>query len=957
MAKEKELIDSELQQRLRELEQALDKERTARAAAEMGLENAQLIKQQNEQLRWELEQTKSDLAKALSDSETRLKSILRHSTDIIYELNHEGVLTSVQGGVAHILGYTEEELKGKHFYDYLKEEYKEEIYNFYADCIAQNRIKSYKEVPLISKQGAVVWLGQNVQLLFDGDDFLGAFVVARNITEQRNIAEQREIERTRLSNLIKNMQQAILMEDEHRRILLTNDKFCHLFGIPASADHMVGVDCSDAAEQSKHLFQEPEAFVKGVEKIITERKLVAQEYLKMVDGTILMRDYVPIFHQERYLGHLWIYNDITKLEEQEYLLRENELKYSSVLENLELGILEVDNNDVVTKVFPKFETLVEYSADELVGKRASDILVDAEQKKITDAANVSRQEDVSSAYEITIIAKSGRKKHVLISGAPIKNSRGEVTGSMGIHFDITEMKNLENYLRKAKQEADEARRAEQNFTARMSHEVRTPLTALQGTLALLEGVKSKENFYSYIKSARLAADHLRSLVDDVLDYNKIKAGKVNVHAEAFELRTFLESIVQNFKVLADDKGLEFITLLSNDLPFGIISDKKIIYQILTNLLSNALKFTRAGFVGINVKCEAGKDNKCRFVIDVFDSGIGIDAKDREVIFNDYGRAANVETHFEGTGLGLGIVKGLVGALNGSLSLESTPEKGSCFTVSFVASAINELSLQKREVAIDENKKVLTNLLVVDDAKQIRDYIKNIMQPYEVSLALAANGNEAIEMLSRGLQPDLVLIDYRMPHKDGFETTRALRALGYKRPVYIMSATPIDALRVDVNAVAIDKVISKPFLPVEFIAHISEKFSMPQHAEPTLPQAAMLIPELNSDEMRAIYGNNKKYLFESISTFLAEVDSNFSIIFDALSKANYNDLEFLVHKIKPSMSMVNLSHLSNRLAAVELEIKSGEALDKVAIELEEVYKEVLAQKPILAKQQKYLTQNV
>ena len=280
----------------------------------------------------------------------------------------------------------------------------------------------------------------------------------------------------RLKTLIMALHTGVLVEDQNRRILLVNREFCEIFGIPADPVSMIGWDCSESAEQTKHLFAEPDRFVEGIGTLLENRRLTLGEELWLADGRCFTRDYIPVFLDGNYQGHLWNYADVTIRKNAELLLKQREEKYTRIIENMNIGLLEVDLEGRITYANQSFCRMSGYSTDELAGVVAEDILMrdNETERNIIHDKNRERSRGTYDAYEVVVTTRNGDHKWWLISGAPVYNDEGRVTGSIGIHLDITMQKDLEKNLTEARLHAEETAHAKEVFLANMSHEIRTP---------------------------------------------------------------------------------------------------------------------------------------------------------------------------------------------------------------------------------------------------------------------------------------------------------------------------------------------------------------------------------------------------------------------------------------------------------------------------------------------------
>ena len=303
------------------IKRRLEREKKARQQAESILEQKSmelyLANQELKLLNQNLELIVKERTNELQAKDKVYRSIVESASDIIYRTNPYGKITFANPAAIKLIGYSEKELTRGSYIDFVKPEYRDILLNFYKKQEEELKPNTYLEFPIVSKDGKTIWLGQSLQMFFRMGKMTEAIAVARDITERRE-AEQALISATsRLSALIENLQSGVLVEDENRGIVLINQHFCDLFSIPAPPPAMIGMDCSDSAEQSKAMFQNPEEFVSRIIQILNKQEIVVEEELLLVDGRTFKRDYIPIFSEGKYLGHLWQYKDVTKAKNDE----------------------------------------------------------------------------------------------------------------------------------------------------------------------------------------------------------------------------------------------------------------------------------------------------------------------------------------------------------------------------------------------------------------------------------------------------------------------------------------------------------------------------------------------------------------------------------------------------------------------------------------------------------------
>jgi PAS domain S-box-containing protein len=297
------------------------------------------------------------------------------------------------------------------------------------------------------KDGSEFWVKSTGQPILDEDGrVVQYFAMIEDITEKKNSDFKRIESEERLSFLIVNLQTGVVLEDENRKILLVNKKYCSMFDFEDDPDSLVGRDFSNAVEDSKRFFKNPEIYVERLNSIFEQNVAVHSEELELVDGRVFERSYIPVFRDGVYKGNLRSYVDITIKKKLEETLRNEKEKYSNIIANMNLGLIELDQDGRITLANSSFCDISGYTLEELTGTKVSSLLFTEESKQLITKKDVLRKNGVSDSYEIQIENKKGELRHWLISGAPNYDINGEVIGSIGIHLDITEQKEQEEKL-------------------------------------------------------------------------------------------------------------------------------------------------------------------------------------------------------------------------------------------------------------------------------------------------------------------------------------------------------------------------------------------------------------------------------------------------------------------------------------------------------------------------------
>jgi PAS domain S-box-containing protein len=523
-------------------------------------------------------------------------------------------------------------------------------------------------VKINTKEKAQRLVHINASIIIDEtNNPIAAQGIVRDITKEKEAEELLIESENRLSTLILNLDSGVLLEDENRKIVLTNNKFCELFGMPVAPEFLIGEDCSSSAEQSKDQFQNPEEFVNRINTIVTQKEVVIGDELKMINGKILERDYIPIFKNSEYKGHLWSYRDITLKRNFRQSIEAQRAKYRGIIANMNLGLVEVNNDDEILMINHSFTEMSGYTEAEVLGKKGGEIFPVEGEAEIITRENQKRQEGSSNSYELKVKTKTGEIRHWLISGAPNYNINGEVVGSIGIHLDITDLKSLqlqkENLLSKLEKSNDEL----QEYAHIVSHDLKSPLRSIDALISWIkEDNKGKLDDISLQNFAHIGTtlEKMEQLISDVLEYSSVGSDD----SEKLDVDTdVLINELVGMLYVPDHISIK----VEKKLPI-LKGDKTKLQQLFQNLISNAVKFIDKpeGIIKIGVKSHGDY-----YEFSIADNGMGIEKKFHDKIFKIFHSLNNSK---ESTGIGLSIVKKIVDLHHGQIWLESEVGKGTTF---------------------------------------------------------------------------------------------------------------------------------------------------------------------------------------------------------------------------------------------------------------------------------------
>lgn len=526
---------------------------------------------------------------------------------------------------------------------------------------------------------------------------------------------------------------------------------------------------------------------------------------------------------------------------------------------------------------------------------------------------------------LTLRHVNGELTDVLFNGSIFKDDNGQVLGVVIVARDVTDQKRIVTELNNAKEfaelantiaqkatrKAEDAVKAKQQFLSNMSHEIRTPMNAIIGFTKVILKTELTPKQKEYLTAIKISGDALIVLINDILDLAKVDAGKMTFEQIPFKMESSIFAMLHLFETKIQEKNLKLNIEYDDSIPKVLLGDPVRLHQIILNLVSNAVKFTKKGVITVSVKLIDEDDEKTKISFAVSDTGIGIEKSKLEKIFENFQQASSGTSRlYGGTGLGLSIVKQLTHAQGGVIHVESEVSKGSIFsfTLDFPKTTEcteNDFEMPELDVALKN-----INVLVAEDIPLNQLLMKTILDDLGFECNIASNGKIAIEKLETE-HFDVVLMDLQMPEMNGFEATEYIRTI-LKLDIPIIALTA-DVTTVDLakcTAVGMNDYIAKPVderVLYSKILSVVKKNKFSQDFSKNKEERNQKSKCTDLDYLNQRTKSNPDLMMEMISLYLEQTPPLVSAMKQSLKDKNWQKLYSAAHKMIPSFAIMGINH--------------------------------------------------
>ncbi len=885
----------------------------------------------------------------LESRETKYRDLVDNLYDAVLSFDENSNILECNKALSNITGYTEEELLKMSGKDITYEEDWAIAHQSTNELQEKGFISNF-QLRCITKTGQIKDIEISSNAIFENGVYKGSRDIVRDISDRKKIEERLRD----LSMVTEETSNIIIIAGSDRKIEWVNKGFTNITGF--TLEEVVG--------------ESPGNFLQGINTDQETKKEISEALFKgkSFKGTILnySKNGIPYWNDlsinpikgtdGNIVKYISVASDVTELVKKSEELLNSELRWKFALEGSGDGVFEFNTaqnkfygTDSLKSLLGFEMEIPELDFEDLI----SIIHPDDKKNAVSSFVKLLHGEISTFRHELRLRKNNGIYVWLLIRATITKfDANGLPLIILGTTTDITHIKETEKELIAAKTIAESASEYKNQFLATMSHEIRTPLNAIIGLSNLMLMEKPTGEIRENLTTLSFSANHLLSLINDILDLSKIEAGKIEFMNSDFDLAALMQGVYNTFLQKCNEKYIDIELNVDKTIPKVLIGDSLRLVQILNNLVNNAVKFTDKGSIKIKVSPIAFDNKKIKLLFEVIDTGIGINQNQQINIFDDFVQAdATIVQKYGGTGLGLTIIKNLIELQNGNIKVESQLGVGSrfYFDLCFQISKSKITKLAKQEI-FENNNLTLDGIkvLLVEDIAVNQKVAVAYLNHWKAKTICASNGKEAIQIFSKN-DFDILLIDIYMPIMNGFEAIKKIRKSkkGASIPIIALTASA------DTNTLqkAIDcgatLCLSKPFVAKQLFETIfklttklsdSEKFHYtPSKDNNTSSKSKSKQKQIDLTIIEEASLGDPVFITDMIELLKKEIPNVLTECQLNLDKRDYEGFSLSIHKLKNSLILLGMTGLKNTLVKLENDSKSGINLNELDNNFSEILK--------------------
>jgi len=765
------------------------------------------------------------------------------SPTIIVDTN--GVVKGISRKASSVLGIPATYILDKQIHTFTLEKYIDSLNEFLSDCRTKSNIDF--NIPLTSKDGKS-WY--RLKLLDQNENKLS--LIVEDISEIKQLEQDFHNQSEFISKILENIPVGIFCRNQDGEFILWNMRCAQMFY--KMPNQVLGKKAADIFEN------DVSAKITTLDQTVIEERETIEISLtlgEIPNKRIFRMIKTPFIEDNAVLMTICIVQDITEkqqLEDQKRvrLMEEEEIRVRKELENMisrsEFIIynLTLEPLPILSYISPNIQRVSGYTQNEL--KEKVTLLFHSISSECNATLNQIFTEYCPEKISLEYPFKRADGEEIWLRNEATLKVRDGLKQLIGFVVDITETKKLEL----EKKSAIDATRVKSEFLAHMSHEIRTPINGVLGLNSLLMKTDLNEEQHYYTELIHKSAASLLEIINDILDISKIESGKMNLESRPFRLTKSLSETLEIMGIQAKQKKLDLRVNLGS-LPDTVKGDSKHLAQIIRNLVNNALKFTKEGYIEVAAEELERGDDKVKIQFTIRDTGIGIPRDKLDSIFSSFEQASSsISRQYGGTGLGLSICKKLIEMMNGKITVESTPDRGTTFRFSIELDLEYNLMETLNNINIDvsllnEADDGKWRILIVEDNEINQLVLGGLLKKLgDLEITCANNGALGFEEF-KNKTFDMIFMDCQMPVMDGFAATRAIREYeGFEKrtPIIAITANAMTSAKEECISAGMDEYITKP-IEENKLKEIFQKFTKNGHPKTTPP----IIEEVDSMQFK------------------------------------------------------------------------------------------------------------